>query len=53
MTVTDHVLGRFNFSEKNNLEQVIRTAGDAVVTILCKGIQEGMNRYNNRKVIKC
>jgi len=51
MTVTDHVLGRFNFSEKNNLEQVIRTARDAVVTILCEGIKEGMNLYNNRKVI--
>ncbi len=51
MTVTDHVLGRFNSTEKNNLQQVIRTAGDAVVTILCEGIKEGMNRYNNRKVI--
>lgn len=51
MTVTDHVLGRFNSTEKSNLEKVIRTAGDAVITILCEGIKEGMNRYNNRKVI--
>ncbi|HJO62090.1 MAG TPA: aminoacyl-tRNA hydrolase [Desulfobacterales bacterium] len=51
MTVTDHVLSRFDFSEKNNLEQIIRTTRDAVVTILCEGIKEGMNRHNNRKVI--
>ncbi len=37
--------------KKNNLKQDIRTTADAVVTILCEGIKEGMNRYNNREVI--
>ncbi|MEW6672039.1 MAG: aminoacyl-tRNA hydrolase [Thermodesulfobacteriota bacterium] len=50
-TVTDHVLGRFSADENAVLDQVIGKAGDAVVTILNKGIREGMNTFNQRKVI--
>ena len=44
--VTDHVLGRFSESEQNVLDQLIMRARDAAVTILCDGIQEGMNAFN-------
>lgn len=51
ITVTDHVLGRFNAAENNVLDQIISKARDAIVTIFDKGMQEGMNTFNNRKVI--
>lgn len=50
-TVTDHVLGRFGPAEVKALDQIVGKAGDAIVTILDKGIQEAMNRFNNRRVI--
>jgi PTH1 family peptidyl-tRNA hydrolase len=49
--VVDHVLGRFNAEERAALADVITLARDAVVTILWKGTQEGMNRFNNTSVI--
>ena len=49
--VVDHVLGRFNAREQSVLPDVITRARDAVETILCKGTQEGMNRFNNTSVI--
>lgn len=49
--VVDHVLGRFNAQEKSVLPDLILRARDAVVTILCKGTREGMNRFNNTSVI--
>jgi PTH1 family peptidyl-tRNA hydrolase len=48
--VVDHVLGRFKPQEKAVLADVIIRARDAVVTILCKGTQEGMNRFNNTSI---
>ncbi len=45
--VSDHVLGKFNSGEQATLYQIINTARDAVVTILCKGAKEGMNIFNN------
>jgi len=50
-TVTDHVLGRFNAAEIKVFDQIIRQARDAIVMILDKGTQEGMNTFNQRKVI--
>jgi peptidyl-tRNA hydrolase len=49
--VTDHVLGAFSTQEKENLNPIIEGAREAVVTILSKGIGEGMNRFNNRGLI--
>jgi len=48
-SVTDHVLSRFYTEEKKNLPHVVARAREAVVTILCEGIQEGMDRFNNKK----
>jgi PTH1 family peptidyl-tRNA hydrolase len=50
-TVTDHVLGRFNAAENQVFDQIVRQARDAIVMILDKGTQEGMNTFNQRKVI--
>jgi len=48
-SVTNHVLGRFNADETQVLSRVVERARDAVVTILCKGLKEGMNRFNNKR----
>jgi len=47
-SVTDQVLGRFSKDEKTILSRIITLAKDAAVTILCDGIQEGMNRFNQK-----
>ncbi len=47
----DYVLGKFALEEKKVLSQIITAARDAVVTILCKGTKEGMNRFNNRRIV--
>jgi len=44
--VSDYVLGRFSDKEKDDLDRIIKTVRDAVVTTLCDGITEGMNRFN-------
>jgi PTH1 family peptidyl-tRNA hydrolase len=49
--VSDHVLRPFNAEEQSVLKQFIEKARDAVVTILCKGTKEGMNRFNNSKIV--
>ena len=46
----DYVLDNFAFEEKKVLSRLIASARDAVVTILCKGTKEGMNRFNNKKI---
>jgi PTH1 family peptidyl-tRNA hydrolase len=46
----DYVLDHFAFEEKQALSRIIASARDAVVTILCKGTKEGMNRFNNKKI---
>ena len=46
----DYVLDNFSFEEKKVLSRIIASARDAVVTILCKGTKEGMNRFNNKKI---
>jgi len=44
--VTDYVLGKFSSEENEKLGRVISMAGDAAVTILRDGIQEGMKFFN-------
>jgi len=51
VSVTDHVLGRFSVAEIKMLNQTIKRARDAVVTVLCKGTKIGMNVFN-RKIFK-
>jgi PTH1 family peptidyl-tRNA hydrolase len=46
----DYVLDNFAFEEKKVVSRIIASAKDAVVTILCKGTKEGMNRFNNKKI---
>jgi PTH1 family peptidyl-tRNA hydrolase len=47
----DYVLGKFTLEEKQVLSEIITAAREAVVTILCKGTKEGMNRFNNKKIV--
>ena len=49
--VSDHVLGPFDDGEQSVLKQFVQTSRDAIVTILCKGTKEGMNRFNNSKIV--
>lgn len=51
ISVSDHVLGRFNADEKKVLNLIITNAREAVVTILCKGAEEGMNRFNDKRIL--
>ena len=44
--VIDHVLGRFTLRESEVMDRTIFRAKEAVVTILCNGVKEGMNRFN-------
>jgi PTH1 family peptidyl-tRNA hydrolase len=48
--VSGHVLGRFAADEKHMIRQIVERARDAVVTILCEGAREGMNRFNDRRI---
>jgi peptidyl-tRNA hydrolase, PTH1 family len=49
--VVGHVLGRFGSDEKERMDKIIAVAKEAVVTILCKGTKEGMNRFNRFKTV--
>jgi len=51
INTTDHVLGRFKPEEKKVLGPIIVRAREAVVTILTKGIEEGMNRFHDKRII--
>jgi PTH1 family peptidyl-tRNA hydrolase len=48
---SDYVLGKFTLEEKKVLSQIITSAKDAIITILCKGTKEGMNRFNNKRIV--
>jgi PTH1 family peptidyl-tRNA hydrolase len=50
ISAADHVLGRFISSDKKVLDRIITMARDAVVTILCNGTEEGMNRFNDKRI---
>lgn len=45
-----YVLGRFSEQEEAVLEPVLARACEAVVTILCHGTREAMNRFNGMRV---
>jgi len=49
--VTGHVLGKYSAGETKILDKVITGARDAVVTTLCKGVKDGMNRFNNKRIV--
>jgi PTH1 family peptidyl-tRNA hydrolase len=51
INTADYVLSGFSANEKKVLDQIITRARDAVVTILCKGTKEGMNRFNNKRIL--
>ena len=51
INAADHVLGKFSLKEKKVLHRIITEARDAVVTILCKGAKEGMNRFNDKRIV--
>ncbi len=50
-SVADYVLGKFDPEESRHLEEIVAQARNAVVTILCKGTKEGMNRFNNKSIM--
>lgn len=51
ISTSDYVLGRFCDNETDFLRKIIKRAGDAVIKILCKGITEGMNTFNEKKLV--
>ncbi len=48
--MVEYVLGRFSEQEEALLEPVLARACEAVVTVLCQGTREGMNRFNGKWV---
>ena len=46
--VTGHVLGKIDKDESDTLNEAILKARDAVVTILTKGVKDGMNLFNQK-----
>lgn len=46
MAVSDYVLGNFAASERQLFDPVLENAAEAVATVLTRGINEGMNRFN-------
>lgn len=48
--VTEHVLGSFSNDEKAAIDQILACARDGVATILCKGVRDAMNIFNNKKI---
>ena len=48
---SDYVLSKFSLEERKVLSQIITSAKDAIVTILCKGTKEGMNRFNDKRIV--
>ena len=51
--VVDHVLGQFDDRERGNLAEFIDRASEAAVTVLCDGVNPGMNRFNRKGAMKC
>ncbi len=51
VSAADYVLGKFTIKEKKVLHRIITEARDAVVTILCKGAKEGMDRFNDKSIV--
>jgi PTH1 family peptidyl-tRNA hydrolase len=49
ISVSDHVLGCYSPAETKMLDRILTRARDAVVAILCRGVKEGMNRFNDQR----
>lgn len=49
--VSDYVLSKFNPDEQRILDKIITRARDSVVTIINKGIKEGMNQVNSSNML--
>ena len=47
--IVGHVLGTFDEKEAAVLPSLVSAACDAVATILCQGVREGMNRFNRKE----
>jgi len=48
--VSAYVLDPFNADEEALLDHVVSAAGDAVETVLSKGVSEAMNRFHGRTI---
>ena len=48
--IVDYVLDQFSGSESAQLNQIIIRAREATKTILCQGIREAMNSFNDRRL---
>ena len=48
--VKGYVLNKFDAQQETDLDEVITMAQGAVVTILLKGLTEGMNRFSRKEV---
>ena len=46
--LTDHVLGHFNDEDKKMVTNAIKFVDEILETIITKGIDEAMSRFNNR-----
>ena len=51
--VVDHVLGQFDNREGKTLAGFIDRASEAAITVLCSGLNTGMNRFNRKSATKC
>lgn len=51
MDVTDYVLGKLTAGEKRFFAPVLENAEEAVMTIIEKGLAEGMNRFNQKQAV--
>ena len=51
--VVDHVLGQFDDREGKTLAGFIDRASEAAITVLCSGLNTGMNRFNRRSITQC
>jgi peptidyl-tRNA hydrolase, PTH1 family len=49
--VTGHVLGRYSMEESALLSRIVARAQEAVVTVLTKGVKDGMNRFNDKQFL--
>ncbi|MDI6703521.1 MAG: aminoacyl-tRNA hydrolase [bacterium] len=49
MDIKDYVLSRFTPSEKEVIKESIKTASEAVISIIVEGIDKAMSKYNQRK----
>jgi PTH1 family peptidyl-tRNA hydrolase len=50
--VVDHVLGQFDARETESLAEFINRASEAAVTVLCHGVNAGMNQFNRKSATK-